>query len=117
MKNRIYSQHYRRNANRICTFFIALFFLCIIYAVALSVAIPATADESAAQKDSRCKYYKSIVIEKGDTLWTIADQYISEEYSSKPDYIDEVKHMNNLVSDEIHAGNYLVIPYYGAAHE
>lgn len=58
------------------------------------------------------KYYTSILIHKGDSLWTIADEYMSEQYKSQKDYIKEVKSINNLSGDSIHAGQYLVIPYY-----
>ena len=39
----------------------------------------------------RCKYYKSIQIHSGDTLWNIAEEYITEDYESVNDYITEVK--------------------------
>ena len=60
------------------------------------------------------KYFKCIDIEADDTLWSIADQYMSEEYSSSEDYIQEVKSINNLTSDTIYSGATLVIPYYAA---
>ena len=40
----------------------------------------------------RCKYYKSIQIHSGDTLWNIAEEYITEDYESVNDYITEVNH-------------------------
>ena len=58
------------------------------------------------------KYYTSIVVEKGDTLWDIANQYITPEYGDISEYIGEVKYLNHLRGDEIHAGEYLTIPYY-----
>lgn len=58
------------------------------------------------------KYYKSIQLEAGDTLWAIANEYRGDHYDSIYDYIDEVIEMNGLKSDEIHAGQYLTIPYY-----
>lgn len=57
------------------------------------------------------KYYTSIEIMPGDTLWGIAERY-SESYCSIKDYIAEVKSANNLNSDDITAGGYLVIPVY-----
>lgn len=59
------------------------------------------------------KYFKCITIDEDDTLWSIANEYISEEYDSVSDYIDEVKSINNLSSDKIYNGATLVIPYYG----
>ncbi len=58
------------------------------------------------------KFYTSIQIEEGDTLWTIADRFITSEYDSKKSYIEEVKKMNHLYSDDITSGCYLFVPYY-----
>lgn len=58
------------------------------------------------------KYYKSICVEKGDTLYSIAKENISSEYKNIDQYINEVKHMNHLTSDNIHTGCYIIIPYY-----
>lgn len=57
------------------------------------------------------KYYKSIIIEAGDTLWDIAETYMPEDYNSTADYVCALKEMNNLASDEIHAGQHLMIAY------
>lgn len=58
------------------------------------------------------KYYKSIEIKKGDTLWSIAHENMDEHYSSISSYIEEVKRMNSLSSNQIKAGSYLIVPYY-----
>ncbi len=59
------------------------------------------------------KYYKSVEIMPGDTLWAIAEEYSdTENYASTVEYIEEVKRMNSLKSNTIHAGNYLIVPYY-----
>ena len=58
------------------------------------------------------KYYTSIQIQPGDSLWSIAKTYIDGHYSSIPEYIEELKTINNLSSDTIHAYEYLVVAYY-----
>ena len=58
------------------------------------------------------KYYTSIRIESGDTLNSIARNYISKEYESTDAYINEVMQMNALENEIIHAGQFLIIPYY-----
>lgn len=55
---------------------------------------------------------KSVMIEEGDTLWDIAVSNYTEEYSSISSYIDQIKECNNITSDTIHTGMYLIIPYY-----
>lgn len=64
-------------------------------------------------QDISYKYFTSIQIEKGDSLWSIAQEYSdSEHYDSNSDYIAEVMAMNNLKDDKIVSGQYLIIPYY-----
>ena len=58
------------------------------------------------------KYYKSIEIKSGETICSIADQYLSDEYESKEQYMNEVIQINALKEDTIHNGQYLIIPYY-----
>ena len=58
------------------------------------------------------KYYVSIRVESGDTLWTIADEYIDGFNIEKDDYIKEVCEINKISKDDIHAGDYIVVPYY-----
>jgi cell division protein YceG involved in septum cleavage len=58
------------------------------------------------------KYYVSIRVESGDTLWTIADEYIDGFNIEKDDYIKEVCEINEISKDDIHAGDYIVVPYY-----
>lgn len=83
-------------------------FLCgITFGSILSNAT--TTDEKA--KDT-FKYYKSITVEHGDSLWSIAKENISAEYVSVDAYIDEVRFINSLSGTTIHAGNSLTIPYY-----
>ena len=60
------------------------------------------------------KYYKSITVNYGESLWTIAnDLYSSEHYDDMNDYIDEVCSINNLAdASELIAGESLIVPYY-----
>ena len=67
-------------------------------------------NESAANQ--QFKYYKSVMIEAGDSLWSIAEEYKTEHYANTQEYIDELVDLNNLSSETIHAGQYLMIIYY-----
>lgn len=58
------------------------------------------------------KYYTSYEIQPGDTLTSIAQKYTVNSNVSISEYIREVKKNNNLVSDRITSGNYIVISYY-----
>ena len=59
------------------------------------------------------KYFTNVTVEEGDTLWDLASEYMDENhYESIYEYIDELKHMNNMTSEDIFAGQNLVVTYY-----
>ena len=63
---------------------------------------------------SQYKYYKSITIKQGDSLWSIAQEYRTDEYEDIQEYIDELIQLNGLTSKTIHEGQHLVVAYYDA---
>ena len=63
--------------------------------------------------DTSEKYYESVLVEEGDTLWSLAGEYSDFHYDSYEEYIREVRTINHLCEDSlIHEGCYLVLPYY-----
>lgn len=66
-------------------------------------------------EDISYKYFTSIQIQAGDTLWSLADRYADEvHYASQDQYIAEVMEINHITDENIYAGNYLIVPYYSA---
>lgn len=63
----------------------------------------------------RCKYFTSYVVEREDTLWDIAERYLTPEYESIYIYIDEVMKSNHLEGTTIFDGQMLILPYYADA--
>lgn len=65
--------------------------------------------------DITYKYYQSIVIEPGDTIWSIADKHADSHYRDLDEYIQEVIHINYLEDDcTLNVGEYIIIPYYSS---
>ena len=64
------------------------------------------------EKNPIYKYYTSYEIQPGDTLTSIAQEHTVNSNVSVNEYIAEVKKNNNLTTDKITSGNYLVISYY-----
>lgn len=62
------------------------------------------------------KYYQDVLVEPGDTVWTIANAYLDKEhYKNKAAYVAEVRRMNHLNERcDIVAGQILLVPYYSA---
>ena len=67
-----------------------------------------------AQANNGFKYYTSVTVETGQTLWSIADDFIDcEHYKDKNAYIAEVESINHLDSEEkLLTGQVLIVPYY-----
>lgn len=87
--------------------FIAIILIALTY---MFITKKETPDSKASNASD--KYFTCIRVESGDTLWDIAETYMTEEYSSTKEYIDEVIFINNLDSDVIIAGTNLLVPYY-----
>ncbi len=58
------------------------------------------------------KYYKSVEIQDGDNLWSLANQYKNGGPLSAAEYVQELKQINNLREDTIHCGQYLTVVYF-----
>jgi cell division protein YceG involved in septum cleavage len=68
--------------------------------------------EEPAASQKLYKYYTTVQIEEGDTLWSIAEQYTEGTDCSIQEYIAELKQMNGLKDDTITAGCNLIVSYY-----
>ncbi len=106
MKRRVEKNH----------FMYLLLALAIFFILVCSILFGTIRTVAASSSDVPYKYYTSIRIEEGDTLWSIADTYYDPSYEEITSYIEEVRSMNHLLSeDDIHAGQYLTIPYYSGS--
>ena len=111
-ERRIRNNRIRRQREMRKNFLLAFMTLCLIVTCSISLStINASAKDDSVKP--AYKYYKSVYIENNDTLWSIAEQYMDDEhYSSTGAYINEVRQLNSLSGDDIHYGEYLIVPYY-----
>ena len=63
---------------------------------------------NAKQEHALHKYYTSIQIEDGDSLWSIAQEYRGIEDTA--DFVEDLKALNGLSSDRLQAGSYILVP-------
>ena len=109
---RNYKRKLRRQREIRRKIFLAILSVCIILTCVLSYGA-LISNASAEVDDISYKYFTSVEVESGDTLWTIAEEYKDIQfYDSTKEYVDEVIRMNNLSSSQITAGQFLIIPYY-----
>lgn len=57
------------------------------------------------------KYYKSITIESGDSLWSLAEEYMTDDYESAEEFVQVLKEINGLYDDTIIAGQKIIVAY------
>ncbi len=88
--------------------------IAIVFSISLFFAGAAGQEGRVNASTHNEKYFKCIEVENSDTLWSIAEDNMSEEYASVEAYIAEVKNINGLTSDKIYSGATLVVPYYAA---
>ena len=85
--------------------------LMVLTVIVIGSVLLGTIRTQAAPAEPSYKYYTSIQIQKGDTLWNIAD-----DYDSMDEYMEEICAINHILPGDIHSGQYLTIPYYSAEH-
>lgn len=90
------------------------FVMLIVFVMVLSCffgksLVMANAEENSTNYD---RYYTDITVKQGDTLWSIAKAYNENSGMDIREYIDEIKRMNQMMSDNIEAGESLTIVYF-----
>lgn len=106
-RNRIKrARQLRRRVIIALAIFVIILFSTIGYTSILSKA-------QSSDENIKIKQYASVMIPYGSNLYELSNEYIDYDfYDSCEDYINEVKHINHLVDDNIQAGNYIILPYY-----
>lgn len=93
---------------------VVVFFLAAVLIMSSSISSFAKPKKT---EEKFYKYYTSISVKKGDTLWSIASEYMTAEYDSIEEYILEVKRLNHMDGDTIYTGRYLTVPYYSVEND
>lgn len=88
---------------------VAAFLLLLSVFVFRYSAVHARSSERAGQ---RVECFTSIQVHSGESMWEISKRYYSSEYKSMNRYIRKIMSLNHMTSEDIHAGAYLIIPYY-----
>ncbi|MCD7862325.1 MAG: LysM peptidoglycan-binding domain-containing protein [Lachnospiraceae bacterium] len=83
----------------------------------LTVAVVSANALIAAARDSETtvyhKYYTEVYVTSGDSVWKIADSYMSDSYTSVNDLVNEIIAINRLDSEgTIYYGTTIVVPYF-----
>lgn len=101
----------KRNQRRI-VFLLAVCILIIVLMIFCSVSAVQANEEQSHLQEETYKYYTSVYVDRDDTLWGIASEYMTDEYTDIYEYMDEVKTINHLTDDHLQYGTVICVPYY-----
>lgn len=82
--------------------------LIVILLCTFALSTLATAKHTQAAARGTQTTYESICISSGDSLWSIAQEYRGIEDTA--DFVEELKVLNDLSSDCIQSGSYILVP-------
>ncbi len=108
-------RNYKRKIRRQRVIRNRIIFAVLSFMLILGIVFSVKAFNSKAveETDVTYKYFKSLQIDKDDTLWSIAKEHIDYSYyDNVNDYIEEVKSINHLKDDTIKYGQCIIIPYF-----
>ncbi len=91
--------------------FFTIMLITLVMTVCLSLSSVVLAGNQK-KEEQTYKYYTSVQIQSGDTLWSIANQYCAGSGMDVKEYIHEIKQLNHLSNDQITSGQYLTVIYY-----
>lgn len=91
------------------TFILLAVFVMLISCFFGKTLVMANAEEN---RPEYRRYYTSVEIKKGDSLWSIASTYREGSGMSTKEYLRELKNINQIIADDIQAGDSITIVYY-----
>ena len=97
--------------------FLFVFLVAVVFFM-MNFMLPWNTAEVSAKDSMRInerKFFTTYVVEKDDTLWDIANNYMTDEYDSIYEYINEVMESNHLENTNIKYGQMLILPSYADA--
>ena len=107
LPHRVLSAQGSRMSGKNILYGLAIIILCFFIVV---IAHKLFTQETEAKAGGGVTVYETIIVQDGDSLWSIAQDYSKNYTSSTRSYVNTLLEVNNLSSDEIHAGDSLILP-------
>lgn len=110
-QERLLARQHAARVRKVRLFTSVFAFLFLFISVIGTNAIIANAGQG--NEKSYQKQYMTIKVEKGDTVWSIAEEYMTPGYDSVTELIEEIGFINSLDDNySVNSGKILMIPYY-----
>ena len=111
--NKVYLERVARREKQLRTYknilYMFLIALCLSVIVFIGISFRNGGKKANASSNNEV-IYESVMIEEGDTLFSLADRYYKSYSGTKESFIATVCNINNIDSDDIKAGEYIIIP-------
>ncbi|MCR5374884.1 MAG: LysM peptidoglycan-binding domain-containing protein [Lachnospiraceae bacterium] len=111
--NRIYLERVARREKQLRTYknLLYMFFIAVCVSIIVIISIGFKNGGKKANASSGAEViYESVIVEDGDTLCSLADRYYRSYSGTKDSFIAAICNINNINSDDIRAGEYIIIP-------
>ena len=87
----------------------------LLCAAALLTLSGFTPRKAPAEEGGWHRYYSAVSVQRGDTLWSIASEHCAGPERSVRSIVKEIRTINDLSSDTIQYGQYLLVPCFERA--
>lgn len=88
------------------------FFVCFVMLLSCFFGKTLVMAQEEEKHDPMTRYYTTVEVEEGDSLWKIAERYNKNSGMDTRVYVRELKAMNRLSCDRIDAGDCLLVMYF-----
>lgn len=103
----------RRNAVRRRVRLMTAVFTCVLFVISIVSANAIIANAGNGIEKNYEKMYACIVVERGETVWDLANEYAVPGYTTVENVMEEIRFINSLDDTyAIQAGSVLMVPYY-----
>lgn len=65
-----------------------------------------------AASENKPSYYMTVEVQKGDTVWSIAETYNDDSGLSTAEYTEKIMEFNRMAGDKLIIGQRLQVPVY-----
>ena len=86
-------------------------FISISIFIILLICLSSAAVFGGTKKDTHKKYYETVTVNKGETIWSVASKF-NDKNLDLSEYVQEIMDFNGIKTSFILAGEKIVVPIY-----
>ena len=101
----------RQLRRRIITFVVMM---SVILFLGMFITMSFMSDASASKDHMKYRYYSSVTVTSGDSVWSIAEEHMDPlHYRNIESFVNDIARVNRISSDaRLVSGTNLIVPYY-----